>query len=383
MVSLWYETYQGLMVTCTVIQPEKQLDAFLLSFAMLLLFGCVSCWTTIASIAVNEAVRAEAEQVRGRLKFMALRRVIGTHGCLFLAIACVIVMILLLCLNDFVLVAVILAISASCCCFPAAWSFLKPQDDIDPEEVKNLCAEVCKNTIVFEGSILPGQPCICSWPGKYESAWEVLVYSSRKHRLSAAVVFLPEGSKHFGCHDAIPPEEELEGECWCVPLYGAKQVWGCRWWSLWMANIEKAVAQNAELEVYFFQKKKGQGKVPFEMVGQEHQKREAIYSKKKDFEESLMFQKAVATGLQGLSEEKLGDSSSRYSREWRRLFLAWLPEAERQILEEAEGLGNSQKAEVAWLEKKKYKYTEVEVDVSKWNMPDEEVTPSSDSSQNP
>ena len=32
----------------------------------------------------------------------------------------------------------------------------------------------------------------------------------------------------------------------------------------------------------------------------------------------------------------------------------------------SEGLGNSQKAEVAWLQRKGYPYTEVEVDISKW-----------------
>jgi uncharacterized protein YjhX (UPF0386 family) len=31
-----------------------------------------------------------------------------------------------------------------------------------------------------------------------------------------------------------------------------------------------------------------------------------------------------------------------------------------------EGLGNSQKAEVAWLERKGYAYTEVEVDIFQW-----------------
>ena len=45
-------------------------------------------------------------------------------------------------------------------------------------------------------------------------------------------------------------------------------------------------------------------------------------------------------------------------------FLAWLPEEDRKFLLAAEGLGNSQKAEVAWLERKGYRY--VERDVSPW-----------------
>ena len=48
----------------------------------------------------------------------------------------------------------------------------------------------------------------------------------------------------------------------------------------------------------------------------------------------------------------------------RRVFLASLSEAERKFLAASEGLGNSQKAEVAWLEKKGYEYWEV--DVSTW-----------------
>ena len=73
---------------------------------------------------------------------------------------------------------------------------------------------VAERTIVFHGSILEGKgPCVSSWPGKCESAWDVLVTGSRKGNVSAAVVFLPEGSEHFGCHDPILEEENLEGSC--------------------------------------------------------------------------------------------------------------------------------------------------------------------------
>ena len=41
-------------------------------------------------------------------------------------------------------------------------------------------------------------------------------------------------------------------------------------------------------------------------------------------------------------------------------------EEERHFMEASEGLGNSQKAEVAWLERKGYAHTEVEVDISQW-----------------
>ena len=231
----------------------------------------------------------------------------------------------------------------------------------------------CEKSIVFNGRVLDSPPslrcpeCVVSWPGKYESAWERLVESSRDRGLSAAVVFLPEGSEHFGSHDPIPDEEALEGECWCIPLYGEKKPWGCRWWTLWIANIEKAVEYGAELKVFFFEKKKGQGKVQsFATAGQESLRRDAIWQRKAEFEESVEFQNAKAAGLHKLSKCKRLDSSSQYTREWQRLFLAWLPEDDRKFLEASEGLGNSQKAEVAWLERKGYPYQEVEVDAAAW-----------------
>ena len=41
--------------------------------------------------------------------------------------------------------------------------------------------------------------------------------------------------------------------------------------------------------------------------------------------------------------------------------MASLPEHDRQFLEMHKGLGNSQKAEVAWLEKMGYDYEELDV----------------------
>jgi len=223
------------------------------------------------------------------------------------------------------------------------------------------------HTIVFEGKILPGKPCVSSWPGKYESAWDALVQKSRGGHLSAAVVFLPEGSRHFGIHDQIPTAENLPGDCWCTPLYGEEKPWGCRWWTHWVQNIEEAVEKGAELQVYFFDKMKGKGKVEdFSTAGTEHVRRERIFHRKGDFKESQEFESAVSSGLEELSKKKCGDGSSQYSREEHRLFLAWLEEEDREFMVSSEGLGNSQKAEVAWLQRKGYPYTEVEVDISKW-----------------
>ena len=236
-------------------------------------------------------------------------------------------------------------------------------DEIKKEGGLNLT----DRTIVFEGKILPGKPCVSSWPGKYESAWDALVQKSRRGNLSAAVVFLPKGSRHFGIHDKIPTAEKLLGDCWCTPLYGEQKPWGCRWWTHWIQNIEEAVKKGAELEVYFFRNMKGKGTVEnFSTAGDEHLRREQIFRRKGDFKGSQEFKSAVTAGLEELSKKKCGDGSSQYSREEHRLFLSWLEEEDRKFLVSSEGLGNSQKAEVAWLQRKGYAFTETEVDISKW-----------------
>jgi len=237
------------------------------------------------------------------------------------------------------------------------------EDELHKEGGLNLT----DHTIVFEGKILPGKPCVSSWPGKYESAWDALVQKSRRGHLSAAVVFLPQGSRHFGIHDQIPTAEKLPGACWCTPLYGEQKPWGCRWWTHWIKNIEEAVEKGAELEVYFFRNMKGKGKVEsFSTAGAEHLRREQIFRRKREFEKSQEFKSAVSAGLKELSKKKCGDGSSQYSREEHRLFLSWLDQEDREFLVSSEGLGNSQKAEVAWLQRKGYSFTEVEVDISKW-----------------
>ena len=191
---------------------------------------------------------------------------------------------------------------------------------------------------------------------------------SRQDDISAAVVFLPEGSEHFGFHDPIPAKlakhdlQDLHGDCWCTPLYGEQKPWGCRWWSKWIANIELAVSQECTLVVYYFDGMRGKGKVKdFTTAGKEHMRREAICRCKDAFLQSQDLQDALEAGLKHLPKEQGPDSSSPYSREVHRLFLATLSEEDCQILEASEGLGNSQKAEVAWLERNGYPYIEKEV----------------------
>ena len=121
------------------------------------------------------------------------------------------------------------------------------------------------------------------------------------------------------------------------------------------------------MRALLLQRHEGQGEVQdFSTAGEEHLRRDAIQAKKQEFFQSQAFSNACDEEIEGLSKDPRGDSSSQYSREVQRLFLAWLPEEERHFMEASEGLGNSQKAEVAWLERKGYAYTEVEVDISQW-----------------
>ncbi|OLQ04944.1 hypothetical protein AK812_SmicGene11917 [Symbiodinium microadriaticum] len=253
-------------------------------------------------------------------------------------------------------------------CLPAhAWFrhkkwAVKIYPDLLEEHARGQAVE---NSIVFHGRVLPGKqrPCVCSWPGKYESAWDAMVRSSET---SAAVVFLPKGSELFGICDPIPAKEGLEGDCWCIPLYGEKKPWGCRWWTNWIENVDEAVKYGAKLQVYYFEHAIGKGKVKsFSALSQESLRRDSLAKRSKFvFEASEMFRQAQDAGIEELCKGQRQDGSSQYQREKHRLFLSWLCPEDRQFLLDSDGLGNSQKAEVAWLERRGYPYEEV--DVSPW-----------------
>ena len=97
----------------------------------------------------------------------------------------------------------------------------------------------------------------------------------------------------------------------------------------------------------------GRGKVrSFTTAGEENLRREAIFKRKSQFKRFESILEALEAGLEKLSTEKGPDSSNPYSREEHRLFLSWLPEEDRKFLEDSDRIGNSQKAEVAWRERK-------------------------------
>ena len=73
-------------------------------------------------------------------------------------------------------------------------------------------------------------------------------------------------------------------------------------------------------------------------AGAEHLRREQIFRRKGEFEESQEFKSAVSAGLEELSKKRCGDGSSQYSREEHRLFLSWLDDKDREFLVSSEGL---------------------------------------------
>ena len=348
----------GLLVLWTCLGPEDTASAVLLCLALV---GGLLCLCFCSFTALTVGVRCP-----GRLKVLLYY---SSCCSFFLGSLTVTIAIVRYVMAGFWWT--VLAAGLPCCCmstYMCVALYCDPSEEMIKDAEKRDKEAVANRTIVFHGKVRPGTgKCVCSWPGKYEPAWDALVTGSRSGNISAAVVFLPEGSTHFGRHDTIPEEEKLPGTCWCVPLYGGRKPWGCRWWTKWIANIESARREGAEMEVYFFKGMKGRGKVEdFSTAGKEHLRREAIQAKKQEFFQSQAFSNACDEGIEGLSKDPRGDSSSQYSREVQRLFLAWLPEEERHFMEASEGLGNSQKAEVAWLKRKEYAYTEVEVDISQW-----------------
>jgi hypothetical protein len=83
-------------------------------------------------------------------------------------------------------------------------------------------------TILYEGCIREkeGVPCISSFPGKFEKAWNGVVRlgSSIAADVSVACVFLPMHTPDFGKHVHNPET----GKCFCYSLYGEQKMWGCK-----------------------------------------------------------------------------------------------------------------------------------------------------------
>ena len=154
-------------------------------------------------------------------------------------------------------------------------------------------------------------------------------------------------------------------------MYGEKKDWGCKWFQLWREHITKAVSLNQRLQVFFFEGLVGKGKIEptstmtaWEACCADSTRRDKLYAMKSAFINTLLPQEK--TRLDELSNETRDDAmgeapGSERGDEEERLFLAALSEEDRRFYEGHKGLGNSQKAEVAWLEEMGYAYEELDV----------------------
>ena len=181
---------------------------------------------------------------------------------------------------------------------------------------------VVAKRVPFKGIINPEAcGCIASFPGKYAERWvEAVAEATQSKDCSVACVFLTDAASGLGMHARNPETDE----CWCKALYGdvpaeaylsivdkhdkdllfrradaeamgqhllikdsslsqlewdtkkeaamslvekmsrnnnRRAPWGCQWFEEWMKNIEAASVQNQQLHVFYFENSVGQGKV--------------------------------------------------------------------------------------------------------------------------
>ncbi|CAE7699872.1 unnamed protein product [Symbiodinium sp. CCMP2592] len=189
--------------------------------------------------------------------------------------------------------------------------------------------------IAFPGRVnYDSQHCIVSFPGKYSEEWDAAVrmVEVRSSACSLACVFLTDPDSGLGVHEDNPEEP---GNCWCKALYGqvpaatyitivedpmalsaedlrfkesdaaamgqiflkregqsdeqwaeAKEAaqtaarakceenrgrapWGCRWFHDWKRNVDEAVARGQTLHVFYFEGRVGCGKLPWQELSNE------------------------------------------------------------------------------------------------------------------
>jgi hypothetical protein len=155
-------------------------------------------------------------------------------------------------------------------------------------------------------------------------------------------------------------------------MYGEKKEWGCKWFQVWREHITKAISMDQRLQVFYFEGLVGKGKIEptstmtaWEACRQDAMQRDKLDRMKRDFIRALVPREKALLDRR-MSNEARDDSmgeapGSERSDEEERLFVASLSEEDRRFYEGHKGLGNSQKAEVAWLEEMEYDYEEVDV----------------------
>jgi hypothetical protein len=148
-------------------------------------------------------------------------------------------------------------------------------------------------------------------------------------------------------------------------MYGEKVDWGCKWFQLWRQHVATAVSLNQRLQVFFFEGRIAQGKIEsWDALSADAIQRKELASSRRKFLKTLPAQDSAR--LDKLSSEARDDAKgeapgSERGDDEERLFVSHLSEDARCFYEGHKGLGNSQKAEVAWLDKMGYKYDELDV----------------------
>eukprot|EP00434_Breviolum_minutum_P005732 symbB.v1.2.005049.t1/scaffold291.1/size238869/14 len=197
---------------------------------------------------------------------------------------------------------------------------------------------LASNRIAFPGKINPAaKDCIVSFPGKYSAEWDAAAQAAMEETstCSLACVFLTDTASGLGQHAKLPDKPE---ECWCHVIYGyhpasaylsvvdvkdlelkegeteatalafkekdakamgqcllikrcqtelewqielaealvhAEQLcyrnkgrapWGCMWFEAWRKKVEEAVQLNQKLHVFYFKDQCGKGKLAWKQL---------------------------------------------------------------------------------------------------------------------
>eukprot|EP00438_Fugacium_kawagutii_P009200 Skav234292 [mRNA] locus=scaffold2271:171722:172618:+ [translate_table: standard] len=225
---------------------------------------------------------------------------------------------------------------------PAKWS--KPMDLFSTLGERHGLGLAAKR-IAFPGKInLSAGECIVSCPGKYSEEWDrAVAVASEEEACSLACVFLTDATSGHGRHVNNP--ESPNGDCYCKALYGSvpleayvsevdltnpdcpidqeqlafrkadakamgqmllikyshttrlewnekkrqamqkahecwqqnqgRAPWGCAWFHLWKENVNAAVGRNQSLHVFYFEGRVGAGKVSWDELGDEETRKNA------------------------------------------------------------------------------------------------------------
>ena len=152
---------------------------------------------------------------------------------------------------------------------------------------------------------------------------------------------------------------------YCVEMYGEVKPWGCKWFQLWRQHVKTAVARHQKLQVFYFNGLIGKGKIAgWGACSDDAVRRDSFLSKKAQFLAHLPEgekERLAASSSEPRDDTQGAEPGSERADEEERLFLGSLSVPDRGFWVGHRGLGNSQKAEVAWLEKEGCEYEEKDV----------------------